>query len=196
MVVVVGGGGGLIEGGIDTTRPVRAALPGRPGVSTESRSSTLPVSAVPTLFATAQASPGPFRPVKTASSVAGGGMGRDALRTVANRAKTALTGAVRTGLVPISKRFFSPHPPPPRLVSPFSYAIPSRQEVDSLCYGDVRRDERERERLEGERCVFDSSDATPGILSRDRAMCWFLWRRDGRRNANFPPWESWVIGSN
>ena len=70
---------------------------------------TTPVSAVPALFATVRARPGPFRPPKIASSaleaVLTGRNGPGRARTVANRAGngrkqagTALTGAVRTGL--------------------------------------------------------------------------------------------------
>ena len=56
---------------------------------------TAPVSAVPALFATVRARPGPLRPVKTASSVAGGVFvtgrnGPGCARTVGNRAGTAL----------------------------------------------------------------------------------------------------------
>ena len=62
---------------------------------------TTPVSAVPALFATVRARPGPFRPVKTASrrrlEILTGRNGPGRARTVANRAGTALTGAVRTG---------------------------------------------------------------------------------------------------
>ena len=74
---------------------------------------TAPVSAVPALFVTVRARPGPFRSVKTVFSGAAPleavlmeqpleevlteRNGPVRARTVANRAGTALTGAVRTG---------------------------------------------------------------------------------------------------
>ena len=65
---------------------------------------TAPVSAVPAPFATARARPGSFRPVKPPpappaplEAVLTGRNGPGRARTVANRAGTALTGAVRTG---------------------------------------------------------------------------------------------------
>ena len=64
---------------------------------------TAPASAVPALFVTVRARPGPFHPVKTASSGAsppGGGFDgaeRAGTRSDGHRAGTALTGAVRTG---------------------------------------------------------------------------------------------------
>ena len=63
---------------------------------------TIPISAVSVLFATVRARLGPFRPVKTApaplEAVLMGQNGPGRARTVADRAETALTGAVRTGL--------------------------------------------------------------------------------------------------
>ena len=63
---------------------------------------TAPVSAVPALFATVRARPGPFRLVKpppaALDAVLTGQNRPGRARAVANRAGTALTGAVRTGL--------------------------------------------------------------------------------------------------
>ena len=105
-LVVVAGVGGL--GAVtDATQSLRDARLGQTAThgSREWRGTqenpvlTAPVSAVQVLFATVRARLGRVRSVKTESSGAGGGVdGPGRARTVTNRARTALTGAVRTVL--------------------------------------------------------------------------------------------------